>query len=84
MIGVYANVISLAGLQDAGPELVKSWIILSGFDLIDESARLRRARFPAAPALSLRRSEDVDIKGDIAVGDVENEIDQLWVHCHGR
>ncbi len=38
MIGVDANIVSLFWLQYPGAELIKPWIVLSCFDLIDKRA----------------------------------------------
>ena len=76
---MHADVIGLAGLQNARTEFVKARIILRRFDLIDGSAfGVRLHIFPAA--IVFAECKEINVEGHFAVGNVEHEIDQFgWL-----
>ena len=70
-----AHVVLVAGLKNAGAELVEARIILRGFDLVDELAIGEGDHVGLAVGV-FAGLEDVDVERNIAIGDVEHEVDQ--------
>ena len=70
VVAGHAHVVLLARLQDAGAELVEAGIILGGLHLVDKLAGVE------GDYVVLAELEDVHVQRDIAIGNVESEVDQ--------
>jgi hypothetical protein len=64
------DVVVAVGLQDSCPEFVQARVVLGGFHLVDEFS------FVIGSYIVFAGLEYVDVERDIAVRDVEGEVDQ--------
>ena len=76
MIGGYAHIIFLAGMKDAGAEFVEAGIILRSLYLVDKFAVVVWDHIGLAGVV-LAHLKDIHVERNVAVGDIEHEVDQL-------
>ena len=75
VVAGHAHVVLLARLEDACAELVESGIILRRFNLVNKLPGVKRNNIRLSGGV-LAKLEDVHIERDIAIRDIQYEVDQ--------